>query len=113
MLERLREPHSTENVGPPLATERFYQGMVHHLHLLKDAEAFSTERMSINAFQVENGSVHGQAGPNGRHGIFLRPIYKLSELSPVWLLSQIRRPWLSASHDETIEILVPQIVNVG
>ena len=87
--------------------------MVHHPHLVKDANALFTKLASIDAVQMENGTVYGQAGPDGRHRIFFGPIDNLSERAPVRLLRQIGRLWLGASYDESVEITDPQIVNVG
>src|ERR1700677_5216165 len=76
---------------------------------LEDAEELVIPPGPDDTIQVEDSSVVGQARPNRGISIAFRPLRQPGEAFPVWLLLQVARQRLSASHDEPIEMPVPQI----
>src|SRR5271168_1394756 len=61
-----------------------------------------------NAVHVKDRCMRGQAGPDGRIGIFARPFNDSGEALPIRLVLQILLYGLGPGYDDTIELLVPE-----
>ena len=87
--------------------------MIRDARALEDAEALVAERTPPDAVEVEQRRVRGQAGPDRRMRVVLGPLQHSCQAFPVGLVPQVRREGLGPSHDEAVEVTVPQIPDGG
>src|SRR5579864_5552285 len=62
---------------------------------------------------MQNSRMRGQAGPDRRMSVVLRPVQQLCQASPVWLVPKVQRPRLCPGDDEAVEMIFPEIPDVG
>src|SRR4029077_9875004 len=55
----------------------------------------------------------GQAGPDSRMSVALRPLQQSCQASPVWLVHEVQGPRLCPGYDEAVEMIVPEVTDVG
>ena len=82
--------------------------MVRNSVALKDPEALAFETAPFNAVEMQKRSVRAQTGQNCRARIEVGPLQHLDQTLPVRFVLKMRRPWLGARNDETIEMAIPQ-----
>ena len=75
--------------------------------------AFLRETATLDAVLAEDGGVSGEAGPDRRGGMILRPIDDLCERRPKSLVAQIRRARFAARHEQAVESRAKQRVERG
>src|SRR5579872_1754061 len=80
---------------------------------LKQSEALVRQAAALDAVQVKNGSVSGEAGANGGMRIFRGPIENAGHASPVRLVPQIGRARFRSGDDEAVKTTGPQISDAG
>src|SRR6185295_19020608 len=62
------------------------QGMVRHSRVLENAEELIVEWTPPDTTDIEQRRVRGQAGPDSRMRVVLRPLQEFRQASPVWLV---------------------------
>src|SRR5260221_9729023 len=98
---------------PQSSRSRGRQGVVRYLSALEDAETLVTEWTAADTIEVENRRMRGQAGPDRRMSVALRPLQQSCQASPVWLFHEAQGPRLCPGHDESVEMIVPEAADVG
>ena len=80
---------------------------------IEHAEQFLFERLAFDAVGVENGRMRRETRPDGRGGMFSRPVDELGQCRPIRLVLQLCGPRLSAGHDQPVEARVPELGNIA